>query len=141
MIVGWIESSAFSVQEVQSDGLPSPLDTRVAALVAHANEIDTKANQLGAIGIAYVRTKGRPSGFSGGSKFPAAIMAGDWPLLLRQRATLARAARVIQMSPGNLAVISCLGPQEKRRKSFGRGLDIPELQVIVSKLNSCCGAA
>ena len=51
MIVGWLENSAFSVREVQSDGTLIPLDQGVAALALHANEADLRANQSGAVGI------------------------------------------------------------------------------------------
>jgi len=50
-IIGWLESSAFSVREVQTDGSLSELDFRAAALAMHADEVDNEAKRLGAIGI------------------------------------------------------------------------------------------
>ena len=50
-IVGWLENSAFSVREVQSDGSLAALDFRAAALAIDAREADTNANKSGAIGI------------------------------------------------------------------------------------------
>jgi hypothetical protein len=50
-IVGWLENSAFSVREVQTDGSLAALDLRAAALAMQADEADTKANRFGAIGI------------------------------------------------------------------------------------------
>ena len=45
-IVGWMKNSAFSVQEVQSDGSLTALDLTAAALVVQADEADTKASRL-----------------------------------------------------------------------------------------------
>jgi hypothetical protein len=50
-IVGWLGTSAFSVQEVQADGSLSGLDFRPAALALQANAMDEKAKQSGAVGI------------------------------------------------------------------------------------------
>jgi hypothetical protein len=50
-IIGWLESSAFSVREVQTDGSLSELDFRAAALAMHADGVDMEAKRLGAIGI------------------------------------------------------------------------------------------
>jgi len=50
-IIGWMKNSAFTVQEVQSDGSLTALDLVAATLAMHADETDTKANRSGAIGI------------------------------------------------------------------------------------------
>jgi hypothetical protein len=50
-MIGWMKNSAFSVQEVQSDGSLTALDLVAARLAMHADEIDMKANRSGAIGI------------------------------------------------------------------------------------------
>jgi hypothetical protein len=50
-ICDWLETSAFSVQEVQADGSLTGLDFRAAALALHANEMDVIAKQSGAVGI------------------------------------------------------------------------------------------
>jgi hypothetical protein len=50
-IIGWMENSAFSVQEVQFDGSLTALDLAAARLAMHADETDMKANRSGAIGI------------------------------------------------------------------------------------------
>jgi len=46
-----MKNSAFTVQEVQSDGSLTALDLVAATLAMHADETDTKANRSGAIGI------------------------------------------------------------------------------------------
>jgi hypothetical protein len=50
-IVGWLESSAFSVRELQPDGSLSGLDFSAAALALHATEADMKAKRSGAVGV------------------------------------------------------------------------------------------
>lgn len=50
-IVGWLENSAFTVQEVQIDGSLAPLDFTAAALVLQADNADMKANRAGVVGI------------------------------------------------------------------------------------------
>lgn len=50
-IVGWLQNSAFSVREVQSDGSLSVVDFRAAALAMHAVEFDMDAKRSGVIGI------------------------------------------------------------------------------------------
>jgi hypothetical protein len=51
-ICEWLETSAFSVQEVRPDGSLTGLDFRVAALALHANEMDMMAKRSGAVGIS-----------------------------------------------------------------------------------------
>jgi hypothetical protein len=50
-ICEWLETSAFSVREVQPDGSLTGLDFRIAALTLHANETDVMAKRSGAVGI------------------------------------------------------------------------------------------
>jgi hypothetical protein len=51
-ICGWLETSAFSVQEVLPDGSLTVRDFRAAALALHANEMDMMAKRSGAVGIS-----------------------------------------------------------------------------------------
>ena len=51
-IIGWLETSAFSVRKVQPDGSLSGLDFRAAALTLHSKEMDEKAKRSGAVGIS-----------------------------------------------------------------------------------------
>ena len=51
-IIGWLENSGFTVQEVQLDGTPTPLDISVAALALQAGSADTKAARAGVVGIS-----------------------------------------------------------------------------------------
>jgi hypothetical protein len=51
-IVGWLENSAFAVQDVQADGTLAPHDLTAAGLALHATDADTEANEAGVIGIS-----------------------------------------------------------------------------------------
>jgi hypothetical protein len=51
-IVGWIENSAFSVQEVLPDGTLAPLDPTPAKLALQADSADMKASEAGIVGIS-----------------------------------------------------------------------------------------
>lgn len=51
-IVGWMENSAFSVQEVQPDGTLTPLDLTAVALALQAKSADMKASRAGIVGIS-----------------------------------------------------------------------------------------
>jgi len=52
LIVGWMKSSAFSVQQPQPDGTLTPLDLTAAALASQADSADMKANKAGIIGVS-----------------------------------------------------------------------------------------
>jgi hypothetical protein len=51
-IVGWLQNSAFRVQEVQPDGALAPLDLTTVALAVDAKQADFEASRSGAIGIS-----------------------------------------------------------------------------------------
>ena len=51
-IIGWLENSGFTVQEVQLDGTLTPLDISAAALALQADSADTKAARVGVVGIS-----------------------------------------------------------------------------------------
>ena len=48
-IIGWLENSGFTVQEVQLDGTLTPLDIGAVALALQAGSADTKAARAGAL--------------------------------------------------------------------------------------------
>ena len=50
-IIGWLENSGFTVQEVQLDGTVTPLVISAAALALQADSADTKAAGAGVVGI------------------------------------------------------------------------------------------
>ena len=51
-IVGWMENSAFTVQEVQPDDALTPLDLSTVPLALQADNADIKANRAGVVGIS-----------------------------------------------------------------------------------------
>ena len=51
-IVGWTKNSAFSVQEVLSDGTLAPLDLTPAKLALQADSADMEASKAGIVGIS-----------------------------------------------------------------------------------------
>jgi hypothetical protein len=58
-IVGWMENSAFMVQEVGADGTLSPLDLDPARRALDANFFDMKAAEAGVVGISSLIAKRR----------------------------------------------------------------------------------
>jgi hypothetical protein len=51
-IIGWLENSGFTVQEVQLDGTLARLDITAAALALQAGSADMEAAKAGAVGIS-----------------------------------------------------------------------------------------
>jgi hypothetical protein len=51
-VVGWTESSGFTVREIGADGTLAPLDFKPAALALDARYFDTRAAAAGAVGIS-----------------------------------------------------------------------------------------
>ena len=51
-IIGWLENSGFTVQEVQLDGTLAPLDIAAAALALQAGSADMEAAKAGVVGIS-----------------------------------------------------------------------------------------
>jgi hypothetical protein len=51
-IIGWLENSAFAVQDVLADGTLAPHDLTAAALALQAADADRKADEGGVIGIS-----------------------------------------------------------------------------------------
>ena len=51
-IVGWLENSGFTVQEVQLDGTLAPLGITAAALALQAGSADMKAAKAGVVSIS-----------------------------------------------------------------------------------------
>ena len=51
-IIGWLENSWFTVQEVQLDGTLAPLDITAAALALQAGSADMEAAKAGVVGIS-----------------------------------------------------------------------------------------
>lgn len=51
-IVGWLEHSGFTVQEVQLDGTLAPLGITAAALALQAGSADMKAAKAGVVSIS-----------------------------------------------------------------------------------------
>ena len=51
-IIGWLENSGFTVQEVQVDGTLAPLDIAAAALALQAGSADMEAAKAGVVGIS-----------------------------------------------------------------------------------------
>jgi hypothetical protein len=59
VIVGWLENSAFVVQEVQADGTLPPLDLAPARRALDATFFDMKAAEAGVVGISSLIAKRR----------------------------------------------------------------------------------
>jgi len=51
-IIGWLENSGFTVQEVQLDGTLAPLDITAVALALQAGSADMEAAKAGVVGIS-----------------------------------------------------------------------------------------
>jgi hypothetical protein len=51
-IIGWLENSGFTVQEIQLDGTLTPLDISAAALALQAGSADMEAAKAGVVGIS-----------------------------------------------------------------------------------------
>ena len=51
-IIGWLENSGFTVQDVQLDGTLTPLDVSAAALALQAGSADVEAAKAGVVGIS-----------------------------------------------------------------------------------------
>jgi hypothetical protein len=51
-IVGWLENSAFSVQELLPNGTLAPLDLTPARLALQAHDADMEASKAGIVGVS-----------------------------------------------------------------------------------------
>ena len=63
-IIGWLENSGFTVQEVQLDGTLAPLDIAAAALALQAGSADMEAAKAGVVGISSLIADRRIRAFS-----------------------------------------------------------------------------
>jgi hypothetical protein len=61
-VVGWTESSGFTLREIGADGTLAPLDLTPAALALNARYLDASAAAAGAIGISSLIAERRVQG-------------------------------------------------------------------------------
>jgi hypothetical protein len=101
-VVGWTESSGFTVREVGANGVLAPLDLRPAALALDAQNFDTSAAAAGAVGMSSLIAKRRIQGQKTGN-----LSAG-----LRKAAFERAEVQILDKLQGHSVVgVLLLGPQ------------------------------